>query len=347
MLCAAHSSAQVDTKQELLQFVLDAHRSARESIRTVSCNVEFSVTITPRTAAGSPIVQSSSGKFWISKKAMRAEVNEGGDVDDHFWENSVHSDTSRRPIQGQPAMAAGRAAYTHRHCLRCDPVIRGLLVLNNPGTLDYMPFEELLNIASKAQKTERVTVNGTEFIVVHLVFDPVKNNTKGWTGTVYFDPRVNYLIRKVVYSHASGELNRTEEVVTFKDCQSGIFFPESISSTSENSSGISKLSDIKVNEPLPKDIFQFRYPDGVIMTDSINGTQYRVDAEGRATSTPNLLGHDTPPPAKNNVETEPGTETKTEPLSVSRYILPLSVCVLFISLFLVYIRRRRIRATES
>lgn len=332
--------------RNLLEFVREAHRASRESIQTYSCRVEFTIIITSE-RLGSPVTQSCSSQYWCSPTVMRANVSDKSEEGDYLWENFICKGVIRRSIQGQTGVQASRASYTTRHTMRCDPADRGLLVLNVPNTTDSIPFEQLVEKATRLKKIERKSVHGKEMIVVQLFFDRSGDVNRAWNIEIYFDPGVNYLIRKVVYSVASkGGYIREEEVQNFKEFGSGVFFPEQAVGRSENqgkqySTNTSKLTDIKVNQPLPRDIFRFRYPQGVFMADKIRGCEYRIDAEGNPISKEVPFGRGDPPPIKEGDAQSAGTETQEEPRPASRWILPISLGILIVGGVAAFLRRRR------
>lgn len=347
------SAAQAESDQELLEFVRDAHRAARDSIQSFSCRVEFTIAITAKTRA--PITQSCSSRYWCSPKAMRARISENNEDTDFLWDNSIQKYVTRREIGGQPAARAGRDRFTHRHIKRCDPFVRGLLVLNLPNTIDCMPFEELVERATKFKKAKRERVNGKELIVVQLIFDTPKESKPtlpAWTVDIYFDPAVNYLIRQVIYTEQN--YRREDEILEFKEHQPGLFFPELtagrsqvLPSEAKYSEHKTKFSDIQINQPLSKDFFNFKYPHGVFLSDSIRGCEYRVDADGNQISQATPLGREPPPPGNaGDVKHDFGAETQTEPRTLSHWILPISFGILIAGGVAAFLRRRR-RQAES
>jgi hypothetical protein len=149
-------AARPSEEQELLDFVRDAHRTARETIRTLSCRVEFEIKVDPK---DSPKIQTCSGRFWYSPDAVRSQYSEFGKDNDCLWKDSVRQSVVRETLGGQKVVGANRAAYAERYLTRCDAYIRGLLVLNVPGTIDYLPFERLLAKSTSVVKTKRTTLS--------------------------------------------------------------------------------------------------------------------------------------------------------------------------------------------
>jgi hypothetical protein len=229
-------------------------------------------------------------------------------------------------------------------------------VLNVPprGIEDY-PFEVFLSEATRIKKTERKTIDGKEVIVVAVIFAGNAARPGTWDVEVFFDPAVNYLVRKVVYTTPGpkGRIRQEQEVTQFKECAPGVFFPERAKGSSglegtsaNNDSALFNefsvlFSDIHVNEPLPDDIVRFRYPDGIILSDAIRGTTYRVDSEGNRISDETPFGKIPPPPEGELAASPLGTETREEPWPTTWWILPVSLGLLIFGSALYLVRRWR------
>lgn len=343
------TAARTEEDRVLLKFVQDAHRAARESIQMLSGRVSFTMKIAQESEH--PVTQSCSSQYWFSPERMRAKISEHNEDTDYLWENSVRQSVTRQGIGGQE-VSAGKHRYSHRHVMRCDPYFRGLLVFQVPNTIDCAPFEELVERAAKVTKVERKQVGGRELIVVQLFFDKGSKAYEEKANIyIYFDPNVNYLARKIAYTYPTHYWE--EEVLEFKEHKPGLYFPERCAGSSQilpsKTVGYecnTRFTDIQINQPLPKDIFHFKYPQGVFLFDAIQGMQYQVDTEGNPISQPTPYGHEPPPPGKDGDAQVFGTETHEEPRPLSRWILPISFGILITGGVAAFLRRRR-RLAES
>jgi hypothetical protein len=344
--------AHPESERELLDFVRDAHRASREAIRTCSCRVEFKGDLVS-SRGGSDALQSCSGRYWVSPDSVRGIVSEFGQELDYLWTNSVRQSVSRAWSDGKQVVGAGRSAYASSHLGRCDPWVCGLLVLNQPSRgIANLPFEQLVAEANRVRKVHRKSNDGEEMIVVVLSFDGTKELPSSWEVEIQFDPAVNYLVRRVTYttSGEKGRICRENEIAEFKECTPGVYFPERARGRTVTEGGKPfftysvVLSDIQVNEPLPDDVFRFRYPEGVILTDSIRGTSYRVDANGNRISPETLMGNVPPPPEGEPALAHPGRETQEEPRPATRWIMPVSLGMLALGGILFVVRRWRTAA---
>jgi len=160
---------------------------------------------------------------------------------------------------------------------------------------------------------------------------------------------VNYLIRKVVRSRSGGRFTDIEEVTQFKNCGKGIFFPEKVSGRAGlrgepfESQSETLLSAIEVNAKLPPEVFRLRYPDGIMLTDAVRGTMYKVNSDGQPLTAEKPLGSVPPPVPSQAAGPESGAETSEEPSDISRWILPISVGLIVVAGALAAYRRWKSR----
>jgi len=156
---------------DLLDFVTTAHRASRELIQTSHCRVKFEI----MARVGNPeraVTQSCRSESWHSSTAIRVKAVEGDQALEYLWADSVSKAIVTRNVNGMKEVAATRNAFSNRYSHRGDAWLRGLLVVNRPGTGKYMPFEELVQEASKTIRVEKQAVDGMEMIIVKLVPRP-------------------------------------------------------------------------------------------------------------------------------------------------------------------------------
>jgi hypothetical protein len=232
-------------------------------------------------------------------------------------------------------VGASRQALGNKYSPRCDPWSAGLLALNVPGSIEYVPLEELVARANKTSARRRTSKDGREQITLQLRFDPgTERGAASWTVDINLDPAVNYLVRSVVYLGTGQKtLLREWEVTGFKESAPGIYFPEGANAQAGPPGGppFSKhtfvISEVVINKGIAKERFHLSFPDGIVLTDSIRGTSYRVDAGGRRISAESPLPSSSPTPAIQTAEAMK-SESSAEPKSVSGYILPAALVVL-------------------
>jgi hypothetical protein len=351
LLFCAPALTQTGDEEHLLGIASDAHRASRDSIRTLSCHVEFQLASYPASTAP---VQTSSADFWFSSAATRLKaVDERGAKLDYLWKDKIRKSVAYPPGKDQGMVSVMRNSFSDRFVHRADAFACGMLALNVPGTVRDVLFEKLVHEASKIGPVQKQTSDGRSMVVVKLYFDKSDNRKDRWTVELHFDPAVNYLIRKQVYvcATAKGNFYREREVVQFQECKPGLFFPQKIVGRSDSdgkpfSKTSIEISAIRVNEPLPEGIFDFRYPQGAMLFDDIEGVRYQVDSFGNRISESVPITRQPPPPTAS--KSEKGMQTLDEPSHLSQWILPSSVAILTVAVaiaLLRWYRRRKARAT--
>lgn len=335
-------------QSKLLEFTTNAHRASREAIRTCYCRLKFDGVVTYK-GKRPPKNESIDGRFWYRPGSVRGITIEGGELEtDYLIKDGVRYSVSRDVGSGK-LVGAGRDQFENRYVARGDAFIRGLIVVNIPNTLRYVPFEEFLDQATKVLTTERKKISSEEVVIVRCLFEKTNDQPVPWEVELHFDPSTNYLIRRVICSFRDqvGKFVRQDEVTHFKECAPGVFCPERV----EGFAGYegepyfkhkTVISDIQVNQPVPDERFTMRFPGGVDFVDRIRGTYYRVDPGGNAISAETPLTKAIPPPS-----VEPGgkltlgSESEDEPKSFVQWLLPTSVGILLLAGLFALLRRWR------
>ncbi|OWK41609.1 hypothetical protein FRUB_03687 [Fimbriiglobus ruber] len=323
-----------------------SHRAAREAIETCSCHVEFDLKITePKREASQPC----SCDYWFTPQATRAKMRDSGEATDAVWRDSVRDSVTHRSPTNQSSIGASKDKRPSRYIGRCDAWVRGLLVLNVPGTIQNVPLEQLVELAAKVTGGQSVKAGGRQLTLLTLSFPAKPPDATAWEIDVFLDPAVNYLVRQINYrARDVPNFDRVEQVTSFKECSPGVYFPERV----EGSSGpidtpgtvsTTVISNIAVNKPIPAGVMTFRFPEGIILSDGIRGTSYRITSDGRAIGPEIPLGKAPPPVREGASTTQPvsTSETTEEPKSATRWIAPAGVGLVLIGLLISVVRRRR------
>ncbi|MEX2175706.1 MAG: hypothetical protein WD872_15180 [Pirellulaceae bacterium] len=208
-----------------------------------------------------------------------------------------------------------------------------------------MTLNELLNRSHELQEVRRATQNGQEFIVVHFSLELHPGETGNFE--VWFDPQVNYLACKLIGTStgsAAKPVNRRKEsrVLSFREVAPTVYFPEHVESHSYKAGQlvgheIVRFSDVRVNEPLPPDIFKIAIPPGVHVLDSIADLEYRTNANGQQIGPGRALAKFPPLQAGAG----PLAATSQEPQPATRWIVPVSLAILTVGGGLWFVRKWR------
>jgi hypothetical protein len=86
-----------------------------------------------------------------------------------------------------------------------------------------------------------------------------------------------------------------------------------------------------------REVFEFRFPAGILVRDTIEGKSYRVDAAGKSMGAVLDLPPLFPPQAAGRT----GSETLQESKSWTPFVLPSSLCILGLAGILWAVRRWR------
>jgi hypothetical protein len=211
----------------------------------------------------------------------------------------------------------------------------GLLLFPGPDK-DYLmlPFDELLKQLDPPKKVSRRTEGGKEFVVVEYSYPETTSTTD---CEAWFDPQANYLVWRSVIKQTSPGLRVLAEhrVLRFKEVAPGLFFPEEVEQYDGAGGSLrairtASFTDIRVNQPLPRDVFHLPFPPGIVVIDVVQGKSYTMGADGKPTGPIKDLPQQPPsPPAA--AEVEPLGATLEEPKSWTRWVLPASAAVLVLA----------------
>jgi hypothetical protein len=232
-------------------------------------------------------------------------------------------------------------------------------MLPKPDANESVPFEDLVQQATRLVSAKHRIVNGRDTIVVELQFDKVTDpnitDDPKYAVEIHFDPALNYLVRKRKYTRTTSIAVHfmEDEALEFRELSPGLFFPERTAGRSGRVADpdfdyAATISEMKLNQPLPPEVLKFRFPNGMYISDTVRGEFYHVDAEGNKVSKSSPIDRAAPPPRANEV-IRPlfGTETEEEPKSWTRFLIPVSLAVLALAAVVALLRRRKRAASAS
>lgn len=326
---------------ELLEEVSAGNKSALESIRTLSCRI----TVVSSTAERGPMA-SSTAEFWQSADSWRVHSPGSGQLIDMV----KHDFTTRKlykkmvgPGNEEKIVFAIARAHPDESHLQFDAFGRGLLKLYGPDGRP-LTLEKLLSREHTLAKVSRQPYQGRECVVIEMSI-PMQDKNEG-RFEIWFDPKVNYLACKLVGQgtvHAPKHMKvRSEaQVSRFVEVAPGIYFPAETEKKYYQDDKLSQhevitFTEIQVNQPVPKSIFELPIPPNAKVLDAIEDREYKVDSNGRAFGPERSLPKGSPLPAGSAQ-----AETATEPASFASWILYGLVCVLAIAGSAWYWRRLR------
>jgi hypothetical protein len=303
---------------EIVEEVRSRHQAGIEAIHTLSCKL----TVKEEHPDGRVTVNGTR-EYWRAGSAVRAKWRDG----DHRLECLIKDErvVSVSRTDGKAAITGSIGRDEGSPLGIADPWHNAMFTFfgESAGRIPRpMPFEGLL-AASKVRKAERVGDGKSEAIVAELAIGPS-------TRQYWFDPGRNYLINKVVSTYGSS--TTTSEVVSFKEAVPGVFFPESVMTKSMvggivKSTRTATFSDIRINAPIPDDMFVLNFPPKTEVHDLIQGKKFTADAAGRLSGTGVALASP-PSPDFYGRPMVPHTATSSETAHWTTWVLPASLGIL-------------------
>lgn len=269
--------------EELIAKVATAHHAAIRRWQTVQCEVESQETVN-----GQKLTRSC--RLWVDGDNIRCQETSSGDGlrYEGLCESGVVLQLAL-PIEG---MTSSKAANANRSVGR-DPFFS----CNPPALLLYgfprfpssvAPFAEFLAQRHTALTADNVKSDGRDVVRVAMSIPTPAKVPSTWDFEVYFDPAVNYLVRKrVMRTNGRDDGRRECEITSFQEPQPGVFFPTESKAVAYRlgkvvSTTTTKVKDLKLNVPISKDVMRLRIPAGAKVMDRISGKTYTQGASGGA-----------------------------------------------------------------
>jgi hypothetical protein len=265
--------------EPLLDFIRNAHRAALERIQTLECDVSAE-------SGRDKLEVFATGHYCRSgdlvRIRQRQKFSNHEASSDVLYKNSVSIHLERmvgpRPAGVDPAYAGRRSQ--REAVFGCD-VWRWMLFDFPSAEMRHMTLDEFIDYVVEPPRAERVTENGHEFIHLHGL---MPRTERGQTHVeAWFDPSVNYLVRKQVQWCVNPDGRMETEIVDFVEPSPGIFIPAArvLRVQQENLTVKMTLTSVHVNEPIAADVFELRIPPGTLMRDHIESCEYRIGPDGQ------------------------------------------------------------------
>lgn len=340
----------VRADDDLVKDVARRNRAAVESIHTLSCQYSKA----RYDESGNVVQQFGEVQYWRSGPNWRKKWTQDGKwVDAVCDEQQIRTRTSGPGLPGVGGLVAKWNGVPSRHG---DPWLDTLVasVGNLPKNPKPRLFEDKLTGESK-WSARLAIVGGTSFVVVESI------GGGGYVcGEYWFDPRANYLICREVVTVKPGapkwpagrpERCQRIEVTRFAEPVPGVFFPAGVTKVGTEggnfiSREVGQVKNLRVNAPLPADIFSLDYVPGDRVSDQLQGKTYTVGSDGKSETKVMAITPPTPALGAPGV-VEELTETKAEPRSVTSWLLPLSAGLVVLGVALICVRRRANRLSPA
>jgi hypothetical protein len=270
-----------DSPEQLLATVRDGNRAAIQSIQTMECRYER----VPW--AGTSAEQAKKhfwlfpGRFWRSGDTYRL-FESHDELDQIDREYVVRNGLILVHRKGRPNFQPCIFLSTLAPVNGTGGEMWQYLLFSHwgwvpPPGVSFYTLEEILQHRHVLHGAERLPSGQ---IRVELSHDGVKRQE------FWFDPKVNYLVRKCVWVPAGDATLRWEhEVITFAESAPGVFVPTTVEvrcfvKGKQEAVIRTVISELKVNHALPADALRIPGIAGMNCIDLNRHMEYKVDAEG-------------------------------------------------------------------
>lgn len=330
-------------REDLLSLVRAGHRSARESIRSFSAAVTVEINFLNEPTPKSIVL---TGHYWRSLDIVRIQQNvQGEGTEDYLVKNSEIQQVGRGidPQRRQVHYAAARRPARE---ILSNIDVWSLMMIDflgpNGGRYDYDRF---LEFAKESPKVTREMKDGHNCIRVELIYMAGGERH----ATMWHDVDHNYLVWKEISSPKDHSSSFESEILEFSESLPGVFIPmkcrrQSLRGSKRASHEMVTLTNVEVNKPIPASVFQLpAIPSGTILEDRIQHSRYPIDTSWRP------LGPSTPIPEKTTIvssdrpASDYHSQSTTEPIPFSRWLILTSLLVLVIACAGLLYRQLRLR----
>lgn len=273
-----------DTPEQLLATARDGNRAAIASLRTMECAYARSLLDTPPERANRKYFFLHSGRFWRSGSTYRLfESHENFDDFDreYIWRDGRML-ILRTPRRQFPGVNASLSWVTPGPVDGTGGDMWQYLLFSHWGRerASFFTFEEITNQAHKLRAAERLP---SKELRIELQHDGAQRQE------FWFDPKVNYLVRRCVWVPVSDDTIRWEhEVTEFAEPAPGVFVPTTIDvhcfeGGKRMAGARMRITNLKVNRALPAGALRLPNIAGMDCIDLDRNVKFRVDADGKRT----------------------------------------------------------------
>jgi hypothetical protein len=333
-------------EDELFMEVCAGNKSAIQSLDTIHCRITRASPVSVRGA-----IPPSTAEYWRGSDSYRVRYQ-----DESGFSDCVRHDYVTRSLA--KSRDPGGRERVHYVIARADPGqphgrfdawSLGLLTLFGPSG-QRLTLDELLQTPVGPVEASQVAEKGRDYVVLKLSAELMADELAAFE--IWFDPQVNYLACKLVGTSAGKQSNRKNsrretEVVGFKEVSPALYFPERVETKFYRNDqlvqhDVVSFSDIRVNQPLPADIFRLDIPGGAEVTDMIQNEEYKVDSAGQPLDGKASIAAYAPlSPA-----TAETTDTVEEPQPLTRWIVPVALGALLVASAIWLVRKFRMSFQE-
>jgi hypothetical protein len=237
-------------------------------------------------ASANMIVQKNGRKsvFWAAKRPFgdkslhveQAEVFNG--IDSWKTESKqAYNGTAGKHLRGndKKGIAENRGTVTKSKRFILPPELTPFAFTLERFREDFESISKLLKSDQSKLNTEKQKIGDFEVIEADFCFPGEEHSP---FLKIFFSEKHNYAPVKFIYMNGS-KSTVTLEVNRLKEVSEGLWFPVEgriTDAKKENWSNVYKASDVKVNQNLPDEFFDFEFPPDTKVKDEITGKTYTI-----------------------------------------------------------------------
>jgi len=285
VLVQACNVAAGEGERTLLAKVRAAHAAAVNSIHSLACDITLSNE--PRRPSD------CTAAYWQEGKKIRCRIQDAQLDRDILLEGARMTSVSTQIQRGARREPGGHIVEIPGYEVNPNPWFCALMAFFSGKSPLSVSFDQLLAEPHELHSVKAVREDGRDMIHVHLSFAYTADGlTSGKLVReqrrlhleFWFDPAVNYLVRKHV---ARDERESSEQTVArFAEGRPGVFFPTLVKGILHQGGKLFTkrtvtITNLKINEPLPDDVFRFRFPPGITIRDDIKQEMRMSDDNGQ------------------------------------------------------------------
>jgi hypothetical protein len=339
-LAATLTGAGSADEADLVTTVRAAHRSARESIRSLAATVTYEQTFPKKELV-------ATAKYWRSLGVVRVhEPVDAGSNDYLLKDGEIRQVGYSGDRRGGPrSYVATRRPKTTTLCM-CDPWTLMLIDFPGPngGRYDY---DHVLELAKRPAQAVRERRGGRDYVRVTITSDMVSGAEV--TTALWHDVGYNYLVSRMEVIFSSSSDRGVAEIMEFTDFGQGVFVPTKYRRQMFHREKLVSgedvtLSDVRVNEPIPKSVFQLpAIPAGTVLRNEFAGTRYPVNSGWQRIGAAETLPHAFVAGKLPGEPVENRGQSTHEPRSWSLWLAPAPLVVLAVAGACLLYRRYRLQ----
>jgi hypothetical protein len=331
-----------EDRDRLLTMAQDGNRAAIQSITSMECRFERQPWANTTFEQAGKEFSLSPGRFWRSGSTYRLFKPMGdGTTADYVVRNGVGlflrkggplprpmlTSEPPRPVDGVGGEMWEYLLFSHWGW-------------NAPS---FYPFSDLLQHPHVIHSAERLPAPASD---IHIELSHSGGRLEFW-----FDPKVNYLIRKSIMIPAAGMYRWENEVVEFTEPAPAVYVPTTIEHRCSVKGQLRAVvrtivSELKVNQPLAENALRLPGIAGMNCIDLTRDVQFRVDADGRRNGPESRVkvtrvAPNTPAPLPTGPLSLSDPEPSRPPTPWWLWLLIASALLLMVAVVLAVLRRRK------